>query len=52
MERKRSGTNYTLILAKKWLNAFVSCCLMEANGIYEILLYLEIPLDFHHPLSY
>ena len=39
------------MLARRWLNANVSCCLMEANWSSGMWFYLEIwPDVFHHLL--
>lgn len=46
----------TVVLARKWLNVNVSCCLKEANGLSNIF-YLEIwpdvlkIYDTHHLIS-
>lgn len=43
----------TVILARKWLNAEVRCCLLEANRLSDILFYFERGPDFPpHFLKY
>ena len=39
-----------LLLARKWLNAYISCCLSAANGCCFTLKKIA-PMDFHDPFS-
>lgn len=42
LEMKRIGCNQTVKLARKWLNANISCWLTEANGLPLMLFRLSL----------